>query len=247
MSTGSIWHQVAQLCFAMAEGAPYFSIRYWLSVKTTGVCAYTAGVQSGVSMVQAHRIRSARHDVVEDPQKISHAGGASFVWSLPKIRIAALILFGAATPALVGFTLPTPFMQWLCLVWLLGVALLMHGLSRRASDGSVVLSVDQRGILDRRLMARRIEWQEIDAICPVDTDRSHTVDIRLRWPRTTLDQTRALVRIGAYCQIGYGVPAITISMLLLDGDVSKLLDAVAEYRPDLLHYINRAAQLSVDP
>ena len=198
-------------------------------------------------MVQAHRIRSAGwHDVVQGPQEISYAGGASFVWSLAKIRIAALILFGTVTPALVGFTLSTPFVRWLCLVWLLGVALLMHGLSRRASDDSVVLSVNQRGILDRRLMARRIEWQEISAICLVDTDRSHTVDIRLRWPRTTLDQTCWLVRIGAHCQIGYGVPAVTFSMLLLDGDVSELLEAVAQYRPDLLHYVNRTVQPSVD-
>jgi len=199
-------------------------------------------------MVQAQRISSAWHDVVQGPQATRYAGRASFVWSLAKIRIAALILFGAATPALVGFTLSTtPFARWLCLVWLLGVALLMHGLSRRASDDSVVLSVDQRGILDRRLMARRIEWQEIGAICLVDTDRSHTVDIRLRWPRTTLDQTCWRVRIGAHCQIGYGVPAVTFSMLLLDGDVSELLEAVAEYRPDLLHYVNRAVQPSVDP
>jgi hypothetical protein len=207
----------------------------------------TSGIQAEVTMVQAYRIRSAWHYVIQDPLEISHAGGASFVWSLAKIRIAALILFGAATPALVGFTLPTPFVRWLCLVWLLGIALLMHGLSRRASDDGVVLSVDQHGILDRRLMARRIEWQEIEGICLVDTDSSHTVDIRLRWPRVTLDQTCWLVRIGAHCQIGYGVPAVTFSMLLLDGDVSELLEAVAEYRPDLLHYVNRSVQLSVGP
>jgi hypothetical protein len=29
-------------------------------------------------------------------------------------------------------------------------------------------------------------------------------------------------------------------MLLLEGNVAELLDAVAEHRPDLLHYINRA-------
>jgi hypothetical protein len=201
----------------------------------------------GITMVQVRRIHSVGHDVAQDPQEISHAGEASFVWSLAKIRISALILFGAATPALVGFILPNPFVRWLCLFWLLGVAILMHGLSRRASDESVVLSVDQRGILDRRLMARRIEWQEIGDICLVDTDRSHTVDIRLRWPRTTLDQTSWLVRIGAYCQIGYGVPAVTLSMLLLDGDVAELLEAVAEYRPDLLHHVNRPARPSVDP
>ena len=148
-------------------------------------------------MAQAHRIPSAWHDVVEEPQKISQAGRTSFVWSPAKIRIAGLVLFAAATPAAAGFTVSVPFVKWLCLAWLLGVALLMHGLSRRAADDTVVLSVDQRGILDRRLMPRHIKWQEIEAICPVDTSRSHTVDIRLRWPRTTLEQTRWSVRIGA--------------------------------------------------
>ena len=93
-------------------------------------------------------------------------------------------------------------------------------------------------------MARHIEWQEIEAIWSVDTDRSHTVDIKLRWPKITLTETRWPVRIGAYCQIGYGVPAVTISMLLLDGNASEMLDAVAQYRPDLLHYTNRRAPLS---
>jgi hypothetical protein len=198
-------------------------------------------------MAQAHRIPSAWHDVVDEPQKISQAGRTSFVWSPAKIRIAGLVLFAAATPAAAGITVFVPFVKWLCLAWLLGVALLMHGLSRRVADDSVVLSLDQRGILDRRLMPRHIKWQEIEAICPVDTSRSHTVDIRLRWPRTTLEQTRWSVRIGTHCQIGYGVPAVTISMLLLDGNVSELLDAVAEYRPDLPHHINRAEQLSVEP
>jgi hypothetical protein len=162
-------------------------------------------------MAQAHRTRLARNNVVQCAQEISYAGGVSFLWSRAKIRISALILFGTATPALVGFAFANPTVRWLCLVWLLGVALVMHGLSRRVSDVRVVLSVDHRGILDRRLMARRIEWHEIGAICRVDTDRSYTVDIRLRWPRTTLDQAGWLARIGALCQIGYGVPAVTFS------------------------------------
>jgi hypothetical protein len=196
-------------------------------------------------MVQAHRKPSAWHDVVEEPQAISPACGPSFVWSRAKIRTAGRLLLGAATPTVFGFTSTSPSLQWLCLVWLLGVALLLHGLSRRAGDDTVVLSVDERGILDRRLMARHIEWREIEAICPVDTSRSHTVDIRLRWPKTTLQQARWLVRIGAHCQTGYGVPAVTISTLLLESNVSELLDAIAEYRPDLLHTTNRAAQSSV--
>jgi hypothetical protein len=198
-------------------------------------------------MVRAPHERSVQHELAEKPYAVRQLGRTSFVWSLNKIRIASLILIGAAMPAAAGFAVSDTFGKWLCVAWLAGVALLMHGLSRRASDDSVVLSVDQRGMLDRRLMARRIEWQEIEAICLVDTSGSHTVDIRLRCPRTTLERTRWLVRIGAHCQIGYGVPAVTFSMLLLDGDVSELLEAVAEYRPDLLHYVNRSALQSVDP
>jgi hypothetical protein len=166
------------------------------------------------------------------------------MWSLAKIRIACLVLLCAAMPAVAGFTVPVPFVKWLCLAWLVGVALLIHCLSRRASADTVVLSVDKRGIVDRRLMSRHIEWQEIEAICPINAGRSHVVDITLRWPVITLGETRRPVRIGAYCQIGYGVPAVTISMLLLEGNVSEMLDAVAQYRPDLLHNTNRRTPLS---
>jgi hypothetical protein len=47
------------------------------------------------------------------------------------------------------------------------------------------------------------------------------------------------VRIGALCQRGYAVPAITISMLLLEGRVGDLLDVVAQFRPELLHRQNQ--------
>jgi hypothetical protein len=55
------------------------------------------------------------------------------MWSLAKIRIACLVLLCAAMPAVAGFTVPVPFVKWLCLAWLVGVALLIHCLSRRAS------------------------------------------------------------------------------------------------------------------
>jgi hypothetical protein len=90
-------------------------------------------------------------------------------------------------------------------------------------------------------MPRPIAWHEIAAIYPVDTDRARVVDIALRWPKITLGNTRWSIRIGAYCQTAFNVPAVSISLLLLEGNVSQFLQAVAQYRPDLLHYSNRGA------
>ena len=189
-------------------------------------------------MVHAPDVRAAPHHI-EEPQEICRPGGMSFVWSFSKIRIASLVLLGTATPAIACFLVSGSFVRWLCVTWLAGVALFMRGLGRRAVADTVVLSVDQRGILDHRLMPKHITWQEIEAVCPVDTDCSCVVDIELRWPKVTLGEARWPVRIGAYCQMAYGVPAVTISMLLLDGNVCDLLNAVAQYRPDLLHCKNR--------
>jgi hypothetical protein len=166
-------------------------------------------------------------------------GGASFWWSRGKLRVASFILLGAALPGALGFALSGPVGKWLWLPWLLGIAALMHALSQRARADTVVLSIDERGILDRRLMAKRIAWQEIAAVCPVNIDRSHVVDLALRRPEITLADTQWLVRVGAHCQRGYGVPAVTISLVLLDGDVCEVLEAVATYRPELLHGTSR--------
>ena len=163
------------------------------------------------------------------------------MWSLAKLRIASLVLLAAATPAVAAFAVSAPVVRWLCLVWLVAIAYFMHCLSRRACDRDIVLLVDQRGIFDRRVMPRPIAWQEMAAIYPVDTDRCCVIDIALHWPKITLGKTRWPVRMGAYCQIAYNVPAVSISMLLLEGSVAEVLAAVARYRPDLLHHSNRRA------
>jgi hypothetical protein len=197
-------------------------------------------------MAHAPVANAARCDRLERLGSLHQATDTCFGWSHAKIRRAAFVLLAAAIPAAIGFAVPVPFVKWLCLAWLTGVAFFMHGLSRRASADTVVLSVDQTGILDRRLMSKYITWQEISAIWPVGADRSRVVDAELHWPKFTLSGARWSVRIGAYCQIMYGVPAVTVSMLLLDGDVCDLLNAIARYRPDLLHRTNRDA-LSATP
>jgi hypothetical protein len=104
-----------------------------------------------------------------------------------------------------------------------------------------VLSIDPQGILDHRLMSRRIAWQEIAWICRVDVHKSQVVDLVLCWPDVTLRGAPWRVRIGGSSQKGFGVPAVTISMLLLDGNVGDALHAIATYRPDLLHRTNRGS------
>jgi len=163
-----------------------------------------------------------------------------FFWSLAKIRLTGLALFASGAAAiLAGAVTRNLIVHGLCLTWLISVCWLLYALARRASCTAAVLSIDRRGILDRRLLPRPIAWQEIERICPLDSDRSHVVDITLRWPESTLADARWAVRIGAYCQRGYGIPAVTISTLLLMGSVGELLEAVAQHRPDLVPATNQ--------
>jgi hypothetical protein len=165
-------------------------------------------------------------------------GRISFGWSLRRLRIASGILLLITATAGAGCLLLGPVGEGLSLACLLGVAGMSHGVGWRAACRDAVLSVDELGIWDRRLMQRRISWHEVETFCPV-TDRGHVIDLRLRWPEDTLAGTRWPVRIGARLQTRFGAPAVTISTLLLDTDVSELMDAIARYRPDLLDPINR--------
>jgi hypothetical protein len=159
---------------------------------------------------------------------------ACFSWSVEKLRFAALLLVGATLPAAIHATAPSvAAVRVLGLAWFFAIARLAHGIARRARSG-MVLMIDQSGILDLRLMPRRIGWQEIEMVFPVNLDRGRVIDLSLRWPDITLAGTRWLTRIGAILQQAYGVPAITISMLLLDGQVADLLAIIARYRPDLV-------------
>src|SRR5262245_20581703 len=141
-------------------------------------------------MVPARRAPSVQAQSAERRLPVCPAGGRCFTWSPHKIRLASVVLAGTAIPAAAGFALSVPFVQWLCLAWLLGVAILLHRLGRRAFADTVVLSIDERGIFDRRLMSRHFEWREIEAIYPVKIDRRHVVDIRLRWAKGKVGGTR---------------------------------------------------------
>jgi hypothetical protein len=173
------------------------------------------------------------------PALTARPADISFGWSASKLRRAAFMLLGIAAVAVIAFVLLGPAGKWLCLACLTVVTALLHGIDRRAAVAAPVLSITQRGILDLRLMPRRIGWQEIAAIFPADVERGHVLDIALRQPAFALAGSRWAVRIGALCQTGYGVPAITLSMLLLDGSLSDLLAAITLHRPDLLHPTNR--------
>jgi hypothetical protein len=174
-------------------------------------------------------LASARFDMVPGTNPC-----ACFSWSIEKLRVAAFVLVAAALPAAILAMASTAAVRVLGLAWLFAIARLAHGIAYRATSGTAVLMIDQSGILDLRLMSRRIGWHEIETVFPVNLDRSRVVDLSLRWPNITLAGTRWLTRLGALLQRAQGVPAITISMLLLDGQVADLLAAIARYRPDLV-------------
>jgi hypothetical protein len=174
-------------------------------------------------------LASARFDMVPGTNPC-----ACFSWSIEKLRVAAFVLVAAALPAAILVTASAAAVRVLGLAWLFAIARLAHSIAHRATSRTAVLMIDQSGILDLRLMSRRIGWHEIKTVFPVNLDRSRVVDLGLRWPGSTLAGTRWLTRLGAIIQETFGVPAITISMLLLDGQVADLLAAIARYRPDLV-------------
>jgi hypothetical protein len=187
-----------------------------------------------------HRVRGSSAAAL-NAQHASATHSIAFGWSLAKLRLAALILASLVVPTTAGFALSGPTGRWFFLIGLLSIAALIDRLARRCDPATLVLSIDHLGILDRRLMSRRIAWQEIAGVCRVDVQRSQVVDLVLCWPDVTLRGARWLVRIGGPCQNGFGVPAVTISMLLLDGSAVDALDAIAMHRPDLLHKTNRGS------
>ena len=56
---------------------------------------------------------------------------ANFSWSTEKIRSAARLVSAAAIPSAAGVLLGNSFVQWLCIGWMLGIAVLLHRLARQ--------------------------------------------------------------------------------------------------------------------
>src|SRR5262245_15684491 len=122
-----------------------------------------------VSMARATTAERAR---VRPPGAYEELSAIQFSWSPVKVRRAGVALAASALPALLGCAASAAWLHGFCLAWLIVVACLLDALGRRADHGAVVLSVDRRGIFDRRLLPRRIDWQEIEGISPVNTERS---------------------------------------------------------------------------
>jgi len=129
------------------------------------------------------------------------------------------LLVGATLPAAILATAPS-----VAAVRVLGLGLAFCDRTRRswhraaAPRSGMVLMIDQSGILDLRLMPRRIGWHEIEMVFSGQSRSAAESSISaLRW-QTSHSRARAGSHaFGAILQQAYGVPAITISMLLLDG------------------------------
>jgi hypothetical protein len=165
--------------------------------------------------------------------------GAEFAYGTAKLRSAGIALAIAASPCLPAILLDSAPLRWAAIAWLLVVAVLSDRLARWARTIGPVLQIDARGLRDSRTGVV-LRWQEIARMLPVDVDRASVVDIALRWPTPSRDASWSL-RLGCFLQRGFGVPAVTVSALMLDGGVADVLAAIERHRPDLLDIQNRCS------
>lgn len=155
-------------------------------------------------------------------------------WNRERLRRLAWIIAILTQGLLIGVLLNwrvSPVFADIAVIPLLIAAWIV---ARRSKDDSPVVIIDRCGILDRRLKADPIYWSDIAAIAPCDRQRSHVLDLYIQLPKTRLASASAASRLGAAVQNRTGIPALTVSLLLLDCDLRDFAAAIAEFRPSLL-------------
>lgn len=169
-----------------------------------------------------------------------------FAWSSAKVRRAAWWTLAAASPAVPLVFLGNAPLSVIGLVYLALIALRCEVLSRRAQQDGPILLIGSSGIADTRL-GLRLPWQDVSRVWRINTRTARVVDIEVRWPKELLAHADPRVRLGARCQLGSGLPAVSIGLGMLDGSVEDVLAAIRAVRPDLLHRSNRPAPGAEEP
>lgn len=158
-----------------------------------------------------------------------------FYWDARRLRSLAWRVL-VATAIVTAIAQPWhDTVRWGTLALMLVFLLTSRAISKRSSDHEPVVVIDRTGICDRRIAPAPIPWTCISAIAPYDPISSRALDIYVALPETTLAHARPSARLGARLQKRTGVPALTISLLLLDADVTRLTEAIGTFRPALVY------------
>lgn len=158
-----------------------------------------------------------------------------FYWDPRRLRRLARRLL-LATAIVVAIAQPWhDSVRWGTLAVMLAFLCSSRALQKRFRDREPVVVIDRTGICDRRIAQAPIPWTCISAIAPYDPKSSRALDIYVALPETTLASAKPTARLGARLQKRTGVPALTISLLLLDADVTRLAGAIRTFRPALVY------------
>jgi hypothetical protein len=145
--------------------------------------------------------------------------------------MVALAAGGSAAPFL---TAGNPWLQAIGAAWLGYWVHVVCGLLERMVERDPILIIDDIGIRDTRLLARSIEWGEIERIYPVDLARNQVVELQLRHPHRTLAGARWHMRLGLDWHRPLDLPEVCINLVLLDGTVADVMGAIERRAPHLL-------------
>lgn len=172
--------------------------------------------------------------VARDGRELNSSIAYAFYWSHRRLRrlgIATAMLAIASAPAMLSQSTP---LRALCLGWFMMLAAVANGLARRVKSHEPVITIDRLGLRDSRTLERPIYWQDIRTLCRCHPTRSRVVELFLIHPRRITAKQRSWIRFGGWLQRAFGVPAVTISLLLVDASAADIFSAIAIFRPGLI-------------
>ena len=155
-----------------------------------------------------------------------------------KLRTAAIVTAVAAVPAFAAVLSTHTAVHLMALAYLVLLVLACDRLKSLAEVRRSAVVVSDYGI-SVAAQGLQLRWQDVKRISEVRTRSAKAIDIELRWPEAFRDHASRSVRFGAWCQRALRLPAITLSLWLLDAGAETFIHAVGLHRPDLLHVNNR--------
>lgn len=156
-----------------------------------------------------------------------------FFWCHRRLRNVGMLVAAATLAAVPPMFAGGGGVQMACVVWLAMLLIAANGLARRMSTVAPVITIDLLGITDRRRSDTPLFWQEIGTFSRCDLVRSRVVEFFLIHPERTAGRS-LLDRLGGKLQVAYGLPAVTLSLLLVDASAADIIAAVSAFRPGLV-------------